>query len=547
MLQVVWFKKDLRCADHAPLVAAINNANGNKHINSNFPDVLPLYVYEPSLLQAPDTATQHVAFANECLVELQAELHGLGLNLCLQHAEMLEVLARIKQQYGVFCLHSHEETGNDISYQRDIAVGKCCKQNGIVWHEYPQTAVVRRLPSRDVWTKLWQQRMTAPLITLPTTAYSFNVADNGLMCSGISTTGILSPSQLGLVEPDKPERQQGGRKRALIMLEKFLYGDLGRYRFGLSSPLTAAHDCARISPYLTFGVISMREVLQQVWQRRHELQAMPEPARPTGALASLKAFEGRLHWHCHFIQKLEDQPSLELVNMNRRFDGLREGEFNENYFQAWCKGETGYPLVDACMKMLLATGWLNFRMRAMLISFSSYQLWNHWQRPAHFLAKQFLDYEPGIHYPQIQMQSGVTGINTLRIYNPVKQAQDQDAKGIFVRRWLPALRTLPNEFLFEPWAMPVDMQEHIGFVLGKHYPAPIVEHQQAARESKLKLWSVRKDDDTRLVSKQVMEKHGSRKVRTKKTTVEKASLSKQPRAGRKVVSTEQLQPSLFDD
>jgi deoxyribodipyrimidine photo-lyase len=199
-----------------------------------------------------------------------------------------------------------------------------------------------------------------------------------------------------------------------------------------------------------------------------------------------------------------------MQNMHSGFDGLRESHFNHEYFERWKKGETGFPLIDACMRMLAQTGWINFRMRALLISFSSYQLWNHWREPALHLAREFLDYEPGIHYPQIQMQSGVTGINTLRIYNPVKQAQDQDPKGIFVKRWLPELHNVPNEFIFQPWTMPTELQREISITMGSTYPLPIVDHLATAKHARDTLWPLVRNPSMRSEARQVFIKHGSR-------------------------------------
>ena len=131
---------------------------------------------------------------------------------------------------------------------------------------------------------------------------------------------------------------------------------------------------------------------------------------------SLRSFKSRLAWHCHFIQKFYDQPSIEKENMSTSYNGLRENDFNEKYFKAWTDGQTGYPFIDACMRYLKSHGWINFIMRAMLVSFASYQLWLDWRVTSKYLSKYFTDYEPGIHYSQFQMQSGTTGINTLRIY-----------------------------------------------------------------------------------------------------------------------------------
>jgi len=168
-------------------------------------------------------------------------------------------------------------------------------------------------------------------------------------------------------------------------------------------------------------------------------------------------------------------------------------------------------------------------MRALLVSFSSYQLWNHWREPALHLAREFLDYEPGIHYPQVQMQSGVTGINTLRIYNPVKQARDQDPDGTFVRRWLPALRKVPDEFIFEPWTLPQALQAQCGVIIGRDHPAPIVDHVATARQARETLWALRGDAKVREEARRVFNKHGSRnpqregRVRRKRSTSAEAA------------------------
>jgi deoxyribodipyrimidine photo-lyase len=211
------------------------------------------------------------------------------------------------------------------------------------------------------------------------------------------------------------------------------------------------------------------------------------------------------------MQKLESEPRIEFENMVPGMNGLRENSFNQTWFERWQQGSTGYPMIDACMRMLNTTGWLNFRMRSMLVSFASYNLWLHWRAPAHHLARQFLDYEPGIHYSQMHMQSGTTGINTLRIYNPVKQALDHDVGGSFVRRWVPELRALSDAHLLEPWKMSSADQSRSGVRIGIHYPAPIVDWAASVKAARARLTEFRQRDDVRAQTAQVMERHGSRK------------------------------------
>ncbi|MEL7434059.1 MAG: FAD-binding domain-containing protein, partial [Chloroflexota bacterium] len=180
---------------------------------------------------------------------------------------------------------------------------------------------------------------------------------------------------------------------------------------------------------------------------------------------------------------------------------------------AYKAGKTGYPMVDASIRYLRATGWINFRMRAMLVSFASYDLWIQWQHTAEFLARLFTDYEPGIHYSQVQMQSGTTGINTLRVYNPIKQGIEHDPDGVFIRAWVPELRNVPDEHIHEPFNMPPMTEIEAGCVIGEDYPAPIVKHKEAVKEAKSKVWALRKRDDVKAEAEKVVERHASRKNR----------------------------------
>lgn len=284
----------------------------------------------------------------------------------------------------------------------------------------------------------------------------------------------------------------------------------------MSNPLAGADACSRISAHLAYGSLSIREAHHAARERTIELkgEAGPDAASWRRSVAS---FDKRLRWHCHFIQKLEDEPQIEFRNFNRAFDGLRTEDHAEwtdeerRRFNAWATGTTGYPFVDACIRSLHATGWINFRMRAMLMSFASYHLWLHWKQPAIHLATLFVDFEPGIHYAQCQMQSGTTGINTVRIYSPIKQGIDQDPEGVFIRRWVPEIADLPDEHIHEPHTTPELTQSLAGCVIGEDYPRPIVDHKTAYNEAKRRIFEARGSTNARSEARRVYRKHGSRK------------------------------------
>ncbi|MEM9270537.1 MAG: FAD-binding domain-containing protein, partial [Pseudomonadota bacterium] len=408
----------------------------------------------------------------------------MGAGLVLRQGDICTVLSDLYSHVGPFDLWSHQETGTAWTFARDQAVAAWCAEHKVTWHQ-PMTFGVWRgaALNRDRWAARWDSLMAQAQLSPPPARW------------------VHAPSE-ALTDPMPLDsgHQVARRATALADLESFLHVRGQSYRRAMSSPLEGAQACSRLSVPLAYGVISMREVLQTAHARLMALEEMP-PGPRRAWRGSISSFIARLHWHCHFIQKLEAEPEIEWRPMARVYEGVRSLDGREPLLEAFEAGRTGYPFVDACLRSLKTTGWINFRMRAMLMSFASYDLFLPWQDAGRILARWFTDFEPGIHWSQCQMQSGETGINTIRVYSPIKQGLDQDPNGVFTRTWVPELAHLEGAAIHTPWTE--------GGVPG--YPEPVVDHKEAVREAKAKLFAIRRTDAARSEADQVQKKHGSRK------------------------------------
>ena len=501
-IHIVWFKRDLRVNDHAPLAYAV--AEGIS--------VLPLYVIEEEYWQQDFASRRHWSFIRDCLLDLREDTAALGQPLVVREGEICEIFHDISSKYIIKGIFSHEECGNNWTYQRDKKVIAWCKSNNIPLHEFPHNGVVRRLESRDHWSKIRNARMAKPLINSPDNIPVLASESIGEIPS--AEHSMFGDTLVGTVQP-------GGRREALKILDSFLARRSVYYVQNISNPGRSGHYCSRLSGHLTWGSLSVREVVKaaQAFAQTSAFGQHGEQKR------SFSAFNNRLAWRCHFMQKLEDQPSIEFECMHSAYEGIRKTHPQTAiYYQAWAEGRTGYPLIDACMRSLVHRGWITFRMRAMLVSFASYHLWLDWRQTGYHLARVFTDYEPGIHYSQLQMQSGVTGINTTRIYNPIKQSQDQDPKGQFIRQWVPELRNVSDMWIHEPWKMSSALQQRASCLIGEDYPAPIVENASAIKAARLGLSAALTQADYRQEANQIFDKLGSRQ-RPKKPATSKVDSS----------------------
>ena len=481
-INICWFKKDLRVEDNEAL-----------YESSKDYDVLPIYILEKEKWKQLSHSYRQWQFCKESLIDLKEDLTLRGQTLIIRIGDVIDIFEEIKNSFKIKGLYSHQETGDFLSYKRDQKVRKWTKENNIPWREYIQFGVFRGPLKRDKWAKTYKKHFEKEIFKISKSFKELSFKEDN-----------LPPDDFFDFENDNCHgRFKGGRKAGLERLNYFLNNDIHSYGKNISSPEKSYFSCSRLSPYITMGCISLKEILKKTKLLKTK---------------DSKMFTSRLYWHCHFIQKLETQPELEFKEYHPYFENIRVK--NEYFLEAWSEGKTGYPFLDACMRSLNHNGWINFRMRAMLMSFASYNLWIPWQESGLKLAQKFIDYEPGIHWNQCQMQSGTTSINTNRIYNPIKQGKDHDPKGAFIKKWVPELKDISEDLIHEPWLI---NNSEIYNSQTLNYVKPIIDLKITLKEARNSLFQISLKEGYWNISKMIYEKHGSRKSSFKKKTKKKSS------------------------
>ncbi|WP_340199054.1 cryptochrome/deoxyribodipyrimidine photo-lyase family protein [Ascidiimonas sp. W6] len=477
-MNIVWLKRDLRLTDHEPIYRALETSS----------KVLLLYCFEPFILNDPHYSERHFNFIKESLNDLNTELFNYSSSVLVVEAEITNLLSFLLEKIGSFQLHSSQETGLNCTFKRDKKVAKWCKLHDISWSEYGQNGVKRRINHRKTWKDDWYENMNAiPFTFQPLANQLFEISEIHSLEKELQIPSLKTPKSIF---------QKGGTKEGIKYLHSFLHNRITAYNSNISKPEASRKSCSRLSPYIAWGNLSVRQVYQSAIVHKEKVNNK----------RNLTSFTSRLRWQAHFIQKFESECSMEFLSINKGYHKLQK-TVNRNFHDAWISGKTGFPLVDAAMRCLNQTGYLNFRMRALLVSFYTHLLWQPWQNASCHLASQFLDFEPGIHYPQLQMQAGETGINLLRIYNPIKNSYAHDPHGTFILKWIPELEVIPPSFIHEPWKLTMLEQQFYNFKLGVNYPEPIIQLNEAWRKASDLLWSYQKELEVIKDAKRILKKH----------------------------------------
>jgi deoxyribodipyrimidine photo-lyase len=453
---VVWHREHLRLTDH-PAVAAAAEADS----------LLPVFVFDPSFYGDRGLACDaRIGFLHDCLADLDAQYRAVGdAGLTLAHGDPIAVLERFRDA-GWDVVTAATPSGR-YGLERDR---RARSEAGVSFVDGDGLARGVDRP-RDGWREHVETWLADDHYTWNPDAVSVRAVDTGVTIEDVEVAYDI--------EPAKSRVPEGGTTAARRTLAAFV-DRIREYPGNISSPVDAREGTSGLSPYLKFGCLSVRQVYQYV-------AATAPECRGT------EMFVSRLFWNKHYEQKLEDWPGWLDTAVNPVLEGFNADRRNEDLIDAWKAGETGYPMVDASMRCLAETGWLNFRMRALCVSFYYHLLQQPWQVGADWFHHHLVDSVASINYTQWQSQCGLVGRPTMRRYNPRKQVRDQDPEGEFIRRWVPELEPLPDEYLDRPERTPLAVQSECGVIIGETYPRPVVDYDAARTEFGDRIAAVRPD------------------------------------------------------
>lgn len=457
-----WFRRAVRLDDNRALLAALDAAE----------TVIPVFVLDPTILSHPTTGPARTRFLFESLAHVDKSLRAKGGRLVVRHGKPVEQLTRLAEETGATALFFGRDY-EPYSRERDRAVTDAMTARGVAVETEndhllaePGDVLAKGGANYTVFTpykRVWFERPVDEPEDAPERFPS--VPDN------VATEKLpTDPNNEGVTLPPSGQtpRVTGGEGEARRWLDTFLEACAGDYKTQRDFP--ASEGTSRLSAYLRMGVLSPRRAVSAVRQRRASLGAAGQ--------VSIDAWLSELAWRDFYYQILWYFPHVAGNAFRPAFNDI-EWENDEEVFQAWCEGRTGYPFVDAGQRQMNAEAWMHNRARMVTASFLTKDLLIDWRKGERYFMQKLIDGDLASNNGGWQWAAG-TGTDAqpfFRIFNPVTQGEKFDPNGDYVRRYVPELANVPIRFLHKPWEMSREEQAAAGCVIGRDYPAPVVDHK----------------------------------------------------------------------
>lgn len=463
---LMWFRRDLRVDDNAALYHALRACR----------QLLCVFVFDRAILDALPRVDRRVEFIRESLVELEAELRTLGGGLIVRHAvaeEDIAPLARALEVQAVFANRDDEPA----ALARDAKVLGALANGGISFHTYKDQAVFDRdeLLTKTgqpytVFTpykRAWLAKVDAfYLKPYPVRSHSDALAP----AAGDFRSPVPKLTEIGFESSNLSELEIPTGSRGGAALFEDFFQRIDRYQQARDYP--AVRGPSYLGVHLRFGTVSVRQLAGVA----HQLALQGD--------AGASTWLGELIWRDFFFQVLSHHPQIgEGKSFRPEYDRIQwhHGKHADMLFEAWCRGRTGYPLIDAAMAQINQSGYMHNRLRMVVASFLCKDLGLDWRRGERYFALQLNDFELASNNGNWQWasSSGCDAQPYFRIFNPVTQSERFDPEGKFIRRYLPQLAKLPGTSIHAPWTVAPLELEAAGVRLGDNYPEPIVDHAEA--------------------------------------------------------------------
>jgi len=449
-----WIRRDIRLNDNQSLHAALEGADY----------LVPLFIIEPELMA--EAAPKRRSFLLSALADLDTQLRKRGSQLILRQgpankafqslSEKLEDMAiYAHEDFSPFARHRDEEIKADFNLK--FSQGVVLRHPTSVLKDDGDPYVVFT-PYKNTW---YEKPLPTPADTLPVPEKLHPLPE-----------GLQTKS---LPEADAPAGFPGSEEEARKRLSRFIENGIGKYQSRRDR--MNLEGTSQLSPYFRFGLISPREAFAKAQVAR--IQAKSDQKR-----LEISTWMDELVWREFYTTILYHFPRVMDGPFREDYKDIRWRNAPED-LQTWQEGQTGFPIVDACMRQLINTGWMHNRGRMIAASFLTKDLLINWQEGESWFMANLVDGDPAANNGGWQWSAG-TGTDAapyFRIFNPVLQGQKHDTDAEYIARWVPELRELPVKYRHEPWKMSQDEAKSYYFNLGKDYPQRIVDHKFARQRT----------------------------------------------------------------